>query len=183
MIYVEFGCRAVLAMVFLFAAANKLRGRHELAEFNIAVSAFGVPAVWSWPIAVSIVALELAVAIAVAFDVTAGIGLCMAASLLLCFSVAIASALSRGVSTSCRCFGASTRPLGVRHIVRNAILLLITAAASAKFLLSPPMTSADSWNPAFMVLAAFSAVVVALLLIAFEDLAALVQPPESKRLS
>ncbi len=118
---------------------------------------------------------ELATAALLAVDVTALAGLGVGAALLIVFTMAISSVLRRGTSASCRCFGASAQPLGRRHLVRNAILLSIAAAGVAG---APPTTAlgAAGWNPAALLVSGFVAVVLAALVISYDDLVAVVLP-------
>ncbi|MCD9146030.1 TlpA family protein disulfide reductase [Streptomyces albireticuli] len=61
------------------------------------------------------------------------LGLALASMMLVSFSLAIIRVTGReeGTAVTCSCFGSSTRPLGVRQIVRNVLLagLAILAAA------------------------------------------------------
>ncbi|TDE47930.1 methylamine utilization protein MauE [Nonomuraea mesophila] len=170
--YIGFGCRVLLALVFLAAAASKLRGRRGFIEFRAAVSAFGVKPRWSSAAAGAVIACELAAAALMPADVTAPMGLGIGIALLIVFSLVIGSALRRGLSTSCRCFGTSTRPLGARHLVRNAILLTVAGAGLAATVLTGHMGSAGLDTAALFV-SGFAAVVAAALVIAYDDLVAL----------
>jgi hypothetical protein len=51
-------------------------------------------------------------------------GALLAALLLAAFSVAIVLSLTRNANATCRCFGADGGRLGVRHVVRNALLFV-----------------------------------------------------------
>jgi ABC-type microcin C transport system permease subunit YejB len=55
--------------------------------------------------------------------VTLGLGL--AATLTVLVSVAVVRVLRSGSRTVCRCFGRSSREIGIEHLVRNALLLLL----------------------------------------------------------
>jgi Methylamine utilisation protein MauE len=95
-------------------------------------------------------------------------GLVAAAALLGVLTGGIALALRRGSSAPCACFGASTRPLGGRHLVRNAILLLVAAGAL--------VTPAGPVVPAGALLGAAAGALVAVLLIRLDDLVELLAP-------
>ena len=58
------------------------------------------------------------------------VGLLLAAALLLAFGAAALAAVARGVKAPCRCFGASVRPLGRSHAVRNGALVLAVLTIS-----------------------------------------------------
>ncbi|MFG1949389.1 MauE/DoxX family redox-associated membrane protein [Nonomuraea sp. NPDC048826] len=173
--YVGFGCRVLLAVVFFAAAMSKVRGRRQRAEFQASLEAFGVRPRWRSPATAAVITGELATASLLAPDVTALAGLGVGAALLLVFTTAISSVLRRGVSASCRCFGASTQPLGRRHLIRNAILLLIAAVGVAGTL---PATAPGlaAWDPAALALSGFAAMVLAALVISYDDLVAVVLP-------
>ncbi|MEO3796970.1 MauE/DoxX family redox-associated membrane protein [Nonomuraea sp. B10E15] len=173
--YIGFGCRILLALVFVAAAGSKVRGRRGFIEFRATVSAFGVKARWSSAVAGAVIACELAAAALMPVGVTAPAGLGIGAALLIVFSLVIASALRRGTSTSCRCFGTSTQPLGARHLVRNAILLMTAGVGLAGTVLTGHMGSAG-FDTAALIVSGFAAVVAAALVIAYDDLVALVLP-------
>ena len=120
------------------------------------------------------VLLGLSVAVAGMFDlVPAGPvvrlgGPVVAAALLGVLTGGIALAVRRGTSAPCACFGASTRPLGGRHLVRNAILLLVAAGAL--------VTPAGPAVPAGALLGAAAGALAAVLLIRLDDLVELLAP-------
>ncbi|GII63515.1 methylamine utilization protein MauE [Sphaerisporangium krabiense] len=172
--YVALCCRVLLAVVFVAAAATKVRGRRDLEEFRAAVRGFGVTARWSSAVAGVVIALESAAAAAMLVDAVAPAGLGLAAGLLAAFTAAIVSALRKGTPANCRCFGASARPLGTRHVVRNGILLLVAVAGAVTT--AGVRVTADARELAPSVLAGFVAVVLALLVIAYDDLASLAHP-------
>ncbi|WP_271219292.1 MauE/DoxX family redox-associated membrane protein [Streptosporangium carneum] len=165
-------CRFLLTLVFFSAAATKLRGRSDLAQFRATVREFGVGPRWSSAAAGAVIAGELVAASLMLFDAAALAGLGLAAVLLAAFTGAIGSAVRRGATTSCRCFGASDQPMGMRHVARNAILLLITAAGVTGTLLAPG--GAGGLDVTALILSGFVAVVLATLVIAYDDLVALV---------
>jgi hypothetical protein len=115
------------------------------------LGAFGVKPRWRSAVAAAVIMCELATAALLAADVTALAGLGVGAALLIVFTMAISSVLRQGTSASCRCFGASTQPLGRRHLVRNAILLLIAAIGVTG---TSPAT-ALGWNPAALLVSGF----------------------------
>ncbi|GAA2577200.1 MauE/DoxX family redox-associated membrane protein [Actinomadura fulvescens] len=170
--YVAFGARVLICLIFAVSAAGKLRGRAAFTEFTRTTRVLlaaalrrrevgRTAAVWTGRV---VVAAEVAAVPLVLAPVTAVAGLGLAAALLAAFGVAMAAALRGGVSTSCRCFGASTAPIGWRHVARNALLVCVAVAglAAASTVGSPP--------PAGMALAAVSAAVLALLVIRLDDL-------------
>jgi len=119
--YLIVGCRCLLAMTLLVAVAGKLRSRHALAGFRYSIEALRlVPRGWSGAIAAAVIAGELAVPALLAVPATVPAGFLGAAALFGAFTVSILATLGRGTRASCRCFGASSRPLGPPHVARGA---------------------------------------------------------------
>lgn len=160
-----FGCRCVLLLVFAVSAVSKVRGPGSFAAFRAATAALLPRAAVraSRPVAIAVVTAEVAVVVALAVPSTVYFGSMLAAGLLAGFTVAVAAALRRGTTASCRCFGASATRLGARHLVRNGALLALAGGA----LLT---TARPGGEPVALVLTAGVAVVVALLVISFDEL-------------
>lgn len=177
--YIGFGCRLLLAAVFLVAALNKLFRRHGLAEFRSSLAAFGVRPRWRPAAAAVVVAGELTAAALLPAEITALAGLGIGVALLIAFTSAIALTLQRGTPANCRCFGESSQPLSGRHLVRNAILLSIAAVGIAGTLLAAD-PGAAGWNVAALLLSGFVAVFLATMVIAYDDLVALLLPRPSR---
>jgi len=119
----ELGCRTMLCVVLGAAAAGKLR-RPDFAAFTDALRGFGVPAALARPpLAALIVALEAAGA-ALLLAVPA-VGYAVALGLVAAFTLALRGVVRSGRPVACRCFGASTAPVGVVHLVRNAVILAV----------------------------------------------------------
>jgi hypothetical protein len=85
---------------------------------------------------------------------------------MLIFSAGIAHALSRGRRTSCRCFGASETPMGPRHIGRNLGLALVAVLGA--------MAPGHPIPFAGLALAAVTGIVLAVLVVAMDDIAVIV---------
>jgi hypothetical protein len=84
------------------------------------------------PVVAVIPWIELAVGSLTAFQVAAPWPAVAAAALLLIFTGLIARLLAQGKHPPCACFGAwSAKPLGIGHLVRNALLLAAAAIAIA----------------------------------------------------
>ncbi len=137
----DVGCRAALAVVFVLALASKIRGRGSFEELVRALAGFGFPApLVNAPTAALVILCEaLAAASLIAWP---AVGYLAAAALLVGFTGGIASVLARGATVHCRCFGATDTPVGVAHLVRNAMLLGLAAAGGCARLFelsaSPP---------------------------------------------
>lgn len=117
------------------------------------------------------VAVECAVVVLLAVPATVTVGLLTGLGLLGVFTVAIGAALRRGSTEPCRCFGASASPLGTRHLVRNAILLLAAASGLAAGAMPG---DAQPWGLVFV---GAAAVVLAVLVVEFDVLAELFAGP------
>jgi methylamine utilization protein MauE len=128
---VSFGCQCVLILVFAVSATSKIRDRTSLRAFRVATTTLlprgAVRA--AAPVAAAVIVTEIACVVTLALPGTVRIGLLLSIGLLAAFTLAIGTALRRGTAVPCRCFGASAAPLGVRHLVRNGILITIAGAA------------------------------------------------------
>lgn len=131
--YVAIGCRVAIAIVFLLAVTGKIAGRDSFSEFVSSVAAMRVvPTRAAREVATASATAEALVVVLAAIPVraTAVAGCVLAGLLSVAFSGAIAVSLRRGNRAPCRCFGMSATPLGIRHLVRNAILLLVSVAGA-----------------------------------------------------
>ncbi|NUR60410.1 MAG: hypothetical protein HOV87_17380 [Catenulispora sp.] len=121
MTYVLLACHAVLVGVFVLSVRGKLRTSETLAAD---VAAFRiVPERLSWAAASATVAAELTAAVLLAVPGAGRGGFLLSAALLLVFTAVIVQALIRRLNVPCPCFGASTAPVGKRHVLRNAVFL------------------------------------------------------------
>ncbi|HEY6174542.1 MAG TPA: MauE/DoxX family redox-associated membrane protein [Kofleriaceae bacterium] len=134
MAYLELACRAMLVVVLGAAAAGKLR-RRDFEGFLVALRAFGLPAgLAGRPAASLIVALEVTAAVLLVAAPLAGYALAFA--LIAAFTAALRRVVHSGQRVVCRCFGASTTPVGVSHLVRNAMFLVVIGLGIAAALAS-----------------------------------------------
>jgi uncharacterized membrane protein YphA (DoxX/SURF4 family) len=123
MTHFELGCRALLAVVLAAAATGKLR-RRDFEAFTVALRGFGVPArLARAPLAALVVVLEVTAAVLLVAAPSAGYALAL--GLIAAFTVALRRVVRSGQQVACRCFGASTAPVGVAHLVRNGALLAV----------------------------------------------------------
>lgn len=178
MTYLAFGCQWLLVAVFAWSATTKLAGRGAFAAFRQATARL-VPALrrHAAGAAVAVVCGELATAVALAIPATVLVGLAFALVLLTAFAVAVATAIRRGSTASCNCFGRSAQPLGTHHLVRNAFLLAVAVGGLVAEVSGP----ADA-DLAGLVLAGAAATALAALVINADALADLFSaPPETSR--
>jgi hypothetical protein len=133
MSYLVIGAVALLGVVFGVSATSKLRAGRDFAA-----SLRGLPLLperWVRPVAATLTASETLLALGSAATVIALVArsagrpvalavLLIAGALLLVLCAGIALAIRQGTGGNCACFGATGRPLGRRHLVRNGLLLL-----------------------------------------------------------
>ncbi|MGC9671363.1 MauE/DoxX family redox-associated membrane protein [Planosporangium sp. 12N6] len=169
--YLTIGIRCLLGAVFLVSSVTKVAGPNALAAFVESVR--GTRLLPSWltrPVALLVVAAEFAAWVLLAVPFTAVAGLLVAAGLLVSFAVAVALAVRPEVRTPCRCFGASSAPLGARHVVRNVAL---TAAAAIGVATAP---QAGPVHVGGLVVAVCAGLVLGALVTVLDDIVELFQP-------
>lgn len=163
MIYLAFAAGSLLAAVFVASAFSKVRGARQFALFVTSAVKLGLPA--SVPPrlgAAVIVALEAAVPVLLLLLPLAGF--CLAVVLLAVFLVAIVRAHRAGSRVACRCFGDSGAPLGPRHAVRNAALIVIALLGAAG------TSAAVSAQPAVVAAAVGVGLIGSVVFILFDDI-------------
>jgi len=159
--YVRAGCAALFAVVFAVSAWSKLRDFEGFARSVPSLAP--VAGRWVRTVASTVVFLEIAAAVLVVVPATAVIGFGLALGLMLVFAAGIAWSLRRGRRTSCRCFGASDTPVSARHIVRNLLLACAAVLGAVSPVPSVPIAG--------LVVAAATGLVLAVLVVAMDDLA------------
>jgi peroxiredoxin len=121
--------RLALAGVFGYAALAKL---HDPDRTRRSLVDFGVPALLARPAAYLLPGVELAVALLLVRPATAFPGAVGGLLLLAAFTAGIAANLWLGRQPDCNCFGQRrARPIGRRTLVRNAVLLTLSAVLVA----------------------------------------------------
>lgn len=161
--YWNLGVRCTVALVFLVSTASKLSGRSAFAEFVAATRTVGdLPGRYARPVAAAVVAVEAATAVLTALPATSAAGLCLAASVLVGFALAVGRTVRRGGAASCRCFGPSPGPLGVTQIVRNVVL---AGAALGGLSAGAPVAPV----PAGVALALGAGALAAIVVVRFDD--------------
>jgi hypothetical protein len=123
-VYLALACRGAVGVVFLVSVFGKLHSRLAFRAFASWLAALPVPLARSQPRAAAavIAAAEALIVVLIALQWTGRVGLVLAAVLLAVFTAGTLLAVARGSDAPCRCFGASTLPLGWRHAVRDALL-------------------------------------------------------------
>lgn len=177
------------AVIFVTSATSKLRSRSAYRDFRAGLRTTmlvprrllsaaglilaGAEAATGVGLAGAVVALAAARSPA-AFPLAES-SLTVAVVLMATLAAGVAIVIRRGITTYCRCFGNnSTRPLGAGHLIRDLGLLLAFVAGLACCLL-------DHGRPAFTgwIVAVVVGVIVAVLLVRWDDLAYLITPSRS----
>jgi len=173
--YVAVVCRCLIAGIFGIAALSKLRGRAVFEDFVRSTAVLLPTAVprnrtIRW-IGATVAAAEFAIAALIAVPATVRIGFGLSTVMLTTFILGIADVLRRGERVPCRCFGASTAVLRTRHLIRNALLLLVAGTGLA---LGPG--DLDGTQPAGLYVAIGAATVLIVVVTRLDDLVALSTP-------
>jgi hypothetical protein len=171
--YVEVACRLLLATVFGIALVGKVSGRAAWTAFEDSLRAMAVvPDRHVAAAARGSAATEAAIVVCLLIPSAAvgAAGFVLAAGLLAVFAYAITAVVRRKQSVPCRCFGASSTPLSVRHILRNAALIVVALLGAAT-----AVTSTPTQLPG-LVLAGVIGAVIGMLVAALDDLVSLLRP-------
>ena len=177
--YVALGCQALLVLVFAISVVGKVRGQDAFTEFVAATrrllpASIGArPARW---IAASVAGAEAITVVSLLLPVSTILGFMLALVLLGAFTTAVLLALRRGERAPCRCFGASTHPLGPAQVVRNAVLLAAAVLGGIGTVSSPSAVP----NPVGIATALLAAGVVALPVLLADDIAGLFRASPQK---
>ncbi|MET8281755.1 MauE/DoxX family redox-associated membrane protein [Micromonospora sp. NPDC005174] len=129
--YLAIGVRCLLVMVFLTAVVGKVAPRGGFGLFVASIRDMRLlPVGLARPTALLVLAAECSVCVLLASPAAgvASIGLGLATLLLIGLTAAVVLVNRRVDAVSCRCFGASSSPLGARHVFRNAFLTVLGAA-------------------------------------------------------
>ncbi|MEV5988885.1 MauE/DoxX family redox-associated membrane protein [Streptomyces sp. NPDC052051] len=167
--YVLLAVRLLIGVVFAASVIGKVRGVAAFRRFEEAARAMGVPTRLSRPVAVAVVAGECAAVLLLALGPGGAPGFALTLLLLTAFTVGIVRTLRSGTKASCACFGASTAPIGHRHVVRNSVLLALAAFGLVAALSGTAMPS----EAAGIAVTAFGALTGALLVIFTDELGTL----------
>lgn len=156
----------LLAGVLVVSLAGKLRGPAAFRGFAAAIVAMGlVRPRRAVPVAALAVGAEAVVLVLLAWPGAAVPGLAAATLLFAGFTAALAVAVRRGARAGCHCFGASSAPVGRRHVLRGGFLCAAAAgaAAASTALVSPGSPLAGMSAPQALSAAVAAAVGVAAL--------------------
>jgi hypothetical protein len=171
MAVVEIALRTILAVVFAIAFTSKVRSVSAFGEFASSLDDIGwLPRRGRAGAARLIPLLEAAVVVLLAIPGTVAFGFGLGALLLAGFTIVTGAEVAKGHQVRCRCFGASAAPIGPAQIARNIVLL----AESLAGLVIEPISHGHA-TAAALVLAFGLAVLAAVALVRWDDLAFLVR--------
>lgn len=160
----------MLIVVFGIAFAGKARGFAEFADsvrqMRVLPAGLAGPAAWSVLLAEGVVCGVLPLP----FAWTGLVGFALAGLLLGAFAVGILLSLRKGTRAPCRCFGASTTPLGGRHVMRNLVLTGICIAGVVASPAGSPGLGAGT------LLGGFCGLLIGVAVTALDDLVSLLRP-------
>ena len=173
MAVVEIALRTILALVFAIAFISKVRSASAFGDFASSLGDITwLPRQARAVTARLIPLLEAAVVVLLVVPATVVLGFGLGALLLAGFTVVTGAEVANGRRVRCRCFGAGTAPIGPAQIARNIVLL----AESLAGLAIEPMSHGHATGAA-LVLAFGLAVLAAVALVRWDDLAYLVRTP------
>jgi Methylamine utilisation protein MauE len=171
MAVVEIALRTILAVVFAIAFISKVRSAAAFGEFAGSLGDIGwLPKPGRAVAARLIPLLEAAVVVLLAIPATVAFGFGLGALLLAGFTTVTSAEIANGRRILCRCFGAGPTPIGPAQIARNIVLL----AESLAGLAIEPISHGRAPGAA-LVLAVGLAVLAAVALVRWDDLAYLVR--------
>ena len=171
MTYLLIGSAVLLAVVFARSSAGKMRPEAFTAFAGTVEQLGAVPRRLVRPAAGALVAAEAATAVLLLIAPVAGFVL--ATGLLVVFCVVIGTAMHRRITVACRCFGAGDAPLGRWHLARNGVLVAVAATGLA----ATTVRTAPAAHPAGAVITVAGALVAALIIMRFDELAELFSAP------
>lgn len=186
MSYVILGCRLLLLGMFLVSLAGKVRSRRAFHAFVAATATllavapaparrFALLAMAAEAVIVVLLAVPPTPPAAVPPTLPAGFAL--SAVTLGGFGYALVRALKQGRTAPCRCFGASSAPVGRRHVIRNLVLIAAAVTAAVATLDGAP----HAVETPGVVITALAALVCVVLVTRLDDIAELFRAPPGAR--
>jgi len=168
-------CRVLIGTVFIVSVASKAHSRKAWRAYVSWLAGLPLKPLGRSGAPGVLAGAEAAVVVLVAVPAAAVAGLGVAAMLSLALTVGLFLAVRRGARQPCYCFGASSDSLGGQHVARNALLAALAVAGTLVALAGPGRTA----RPAEGALAVIFGLALALLIIFFSDVAALLRPDEA----
>lgn len=174
---VSLACRVLLGTVFAVSVLSKVRSAAQWRAFSSWIGSLPLGPLHVKAAPGALAAAEVLVVILVAVPATAAAGLVAGSVLCLALTTGLYVAERAGSREPCHCFGASSEPLSGRHVARNA-LLLAAAVAGAACAVADRARTAQPAELAFTVTGGLAAAIV---VIFFDDIAAMSRPAVSAR--
>lgn len=169
-------CRITLAAVFAFAGVAKTR---DAKGFAASLTALGFNRPGARRTAAALVPLgELALALLLVVPPATTAGFALAVPFCAVLAAVPVTAVARGRSVSCACFGPTPAVMGGWHIARNLLLLALAATGTALAFMGG--TALPAAVPAAL-LAAGTAALLTTLIVFTDDFAALLRPSVAPR--
>ncbi|MEV6673920.1 MauE/DoxX family redox-associated membrane protein [Streptomyces sp. NPDC051162] len=166
--------RCLIGGVFLTSFIGKVAGRGAFDRFVSSVRDMRVlpTRAAARSVARCVVTAEAAVCVTLATPVRAVAvgGFVLSGVLLTVFAAGILLSLRQGVRTPCRCFGASTSPLGPGHVARNLTLTAVAVTGAVAVPAAGPAT------PGATVLSVLAGLLLGGLTTALDDILDLFRP-------
>jgi len=158
MIYLLAFCRVAVGLVFAFSSLRKAR---DIAQFQQAIAGFHVLSRRLSDLAAPLFLCgEFAVVLLMLIGGPLLLpGFVLAMVLLLLFCAALASVLSRGLRTTCNCFGSSNKPVTLVDIWRNGGFLLCAGGGCEALIWTRGAQGSPEWI-AWLLIALFAGVFV-----------------------
>ena len=169
MVAAQIALRTLLAAVFAVAFVSKVRSRSAFGRFARTLDGFArLRGRRRIAAAVAVPAAEAGLLVLLAVPGAALAGFAAAFAVLAVFTGAVGREVAAGRTVSCRCFGGGAQRMGASQIVRNVVLLGCAAAGVVLAATSRGETSASA-----LVLAVGSALLAAVFIVRWDDLATL----------
>jgi Methylamine utilisation protein MauE len=177
MIYVSVGCRSALVLIFVIACISKVQNTESYRAFHESLGDIGLPSALAVrALSVVIPVAEAVVALLIAVNRTSVWGLAASVGLLASFTAGVGVAKARGRTVRCRCFGESSVSTTGEHILRNAVLAVISIAG-----MLASLAPAGHLRAAMAIFAIGIGVIGAGLFLRWDELAFLLRPPSRPR--
>lgn len=129
--------RLLVVLVLAAALVGKLSGPVAVREFRVMLRSLGLRGGWvSWAQG-GVIAAEAIVVVLGPWPRTGPAAMVVATGLFAVLTGGVAFAVRRRVTASCRCFGGGGGQLRRLHVVRNAVLTLVSAVAATASAMAP----------------------------------------------
>lgn len=172
MTYTSLVCRLICCLVLAASSYGKLNSKSAFREFIAWIGTLSALfARVRTALAIAITVGEVLIVLLIAIPASYAVGLALASCLFAIFSIGMLVIISSGRTIGCNCFGTSSAPVGIRHLIRNVLLCSIAVAGIAP--IGPRAT-----DLAGVALVIGAALVIAALLVSVDELEMLFANPK-----